>query len=392
MKITFRNILGMCVLLLAAAAGVSAQTTTLNFDSPPCTNSRPVYSGIDFTAAPWVCESAGLSGDATKTLSWDKNITTGTFSFTTPAVLKSLRASSSGNTGNVTIKTDAGETVTIAAQRGVMPPAVNTAFTRPATVITVSFPGGWTIELDDLTFTSSGAPPPPSTVTGVTLTCAPASVAIPAASQCTATVAGTGAFNPGVNYSATLGTVSSSGLFTPNATGTAIITAASIQDATKKASANVLVSVPLPPAPICARVTATIDGSNFAPGATVTLLGKPVVVISSTSGSLSLGLLCSDATITNPVVTPPPPPPPPPPTTHTVTVEWAASSSTVSSYRIYRSSVSGSAYMQIGSTNLLTWNDPTVQNGNTYFYVSTAVDAGGNESDFSNEASAVIPS
>jgi fibronectin type 3 domain-containing protein len=39
----------------------------------------------------------------------------------------------------------------------------------------------------------------------------------------------------------------------------------------------------------------------------------------------------------------------------------------------------------------LSYTDSTVQSGATYYYVTTAVDAAGNESIFSNEVKAVIP-
>jgi fibronectin type 3 domain-containing protein len=39
----------------------------------------------------------------------------------------------------------------------------------------------------------------------------------------------------------------------------------------------------------------------------------------------------------------------------------------------------------------LSYTDATVQNGTTYYYVTTAVDASGSESAFSNEVSTVIP-
>jgi fibronectin type 3 domain-containing protein len=65
----------------------------------------------------------------------------------------------------------------------------------------------------------------------------------------------------------------------------------------------------------------------------------------------------------------------------------------VAGYNLYRSTVSGSGYVKINSTLITKMSaiDATVQNGKTYFYVATAVDANGNESPFSNEASAVIP-
>jgi TolB protein len=42
----------------------------------------------------------------------------------------------------------------------------------------------------------------------------------------------------------------------------------------------------------------------------------------------------------------------------------------------------------VGGVN---YTDSSVQNGTTYYYVTTAVDSSGNESTYSNEASANIP-
>jgi fibronectin type 3 domain-containing protein len=39
----------------------------------------------------------------------------------------------------------------------------------------------------------------------------------------------------------------------------------------------------------------------------------------------------------------------------------------------------------------LSYSDTTVQSGTTYFYVTTSVDSGGDESVYSNQASATIP-
>jgi fibronectin type 3 domain-containing protein len=39
----------------------------------------------------------------------------------------------------------------------------------------------------------------------------------------------------------------------------------------------------------------------------------------------------------------------------------------------------------------MTFSDPTVQSGQTYYYVATAVDGIGNESVHSNEVAAAIP-
>ena len=79
---------------------------------------------------------------------------------------------------------------------------------------------------------------------------------------------------------------------------------------------------------------------------------------------------------------------------HSAGLTWNATVSTVSGYRVYRSTVSGGAYAMISSSSLvasLSYTDSSVQSGATYYYVTTAVDASGNESIFSNEVKAVIP-
>jgi len=78
---------------------------------------------------------------------------------------------------------------------------------------------------------------------------------------------------------------------------------------------------------------------------------------------------------------------------HSVALTWGASPSTVSGYNIYRSTVNGSSYIKINSSLLtgLTYNDASVQSGSTYYYVTRAVDAAGNESSYSNQVSASIP-
>ncbi len=78
---------------------------------------------------------------------------------------------------------------------------------------------------------------------------------------------------------------------------------------------------------------------------------------------------------------------------HSVALTWNASTSTVSGYNVYRSTVSGSSYTKINSTLVagLSYSDATVQNSTTYYYVTTSVDSNGLESSYSNQASAPIP-
>src|SRR6266496_514285 len=80
--------------------------------------------------------------------------------------------------------------------------------------------------------------------------------------------------------------------------------------------------------------------------------------------------------------------------THSVALSWIASTtSTVSGYNVYRSTVSGTGYAKMNSSvvSVLIYTDGTVQNATTYYYVTTAVDGGGTESAYSNEVSAAIP-
>src|SRR5216683_6997215 len=81
--------------------------------------------------------------------------------------------------------------------------------------------------------------------------------------------------------------------------------------------------------------------------------------------------------------------------THSVALTWIASTtSTVTGYNVYRSTVSGTGYAKINSSPVLaplaSYTDTAVQNGTTYFYVTTAVDASSTESVYSNEVSAAI--
>jgi Abnormal spindle-like microcephaly-assoc'd, ASPM-SPD-2-Hydin/Protein of unknown function (DUF1573) len=77
---------------------------------------------------------------------------------------------------------------------------------------------------------------------------------------------------------------------------------------------------------------------------------------------------------------------------HVVGLSWNASPS-ASGYNLYRSVTSGTGYSKLnpGLDGALTYSDNTVQNSQTYFYVTTAVAADGTESAFSTEVSVNIP-
>ena len=78
---------------------------------------------------------------------------------------------------------------------------------------------------------------------------------------------------------------------------------------------------------------------------------------------------------------------------HSVDLSWAASTSSVVGYFIYRGSVSGGPYTKLNSTPNTTtsYTDTTVVSGQTYYYVVTAIDSSNVESSHSNEVSASVP-
>ncbi len=79
-------------------------------------------------------------------------------------------------------------------------------------------------------------------------------------------------------------------------------------------------------------------------------------------------------------------------TQHTVDLTWTASSGAVG-YNVYRGTVSGGPYAMINSSLDATtaYTDSTVVSGTTYYYVTTAVNSGSEESGYSNQATAVVP-
>ena len=80
---------------------------------------------------------------------------------------------------------------------------------------------------------------------------------------------------------------------------------------------------------------------------------------------------------------------------HSAVLSWAASSpgTGVVGYDVYRGTTEGGPYILLNSSPVqgVTYTDTTVQSGQTYFYVTVAVDSSGNQSVYSNQVQAVIP-
>ena len=149
----------------------------------------------------------------------------------------------------------------------------------------------------------------------------------------------------------------------------------------------------------------SLSASGVPAGVTVSFNPNPIAAPGSGSSTMTIAVDSSTVPGTYPIavtgngggiqhsttvtltVTAAPPP-------HQVNLSWVASTTTtVVGYNAYRSTVSGSYYTQINSGLIpgLTYVDTTVTSGVTYYYVTTAVDADGLESVYSNEASANVP-
>ena len=78
---------------------------------------------------------------------------------------------------------------------------------------------------------------------------------------------------------------------------------------------------------------------------------------------------------------------------HSVALAWDASSGSIVGYYIYRSSKPSGPYARVNSSSTpsLSYSDSSVSNGQTYYYVVTAVNSSNIESTDSNTASATIP-
>ena len=116
-------------------------------------------------------------------------------------------------------------------------------------------------------------------------------------------------------------------------------------------------------------------GVQFSPASTGSVAGS-ISIVSNATGSPATVILSGTGVVQ-----------------HTVSLSWIASTSTVTGYNVYRSTSNGSGYVKINTSLVsgLTYTDSSVTSGTTYFYVTTAVDSRGNESGFSNQATAVIP-
>jgi len=117
---------------------------------------------------------------------------------------------------------------------------------------------------------------------------------------------------------------------------------------------------------------------TFAPAATGSVTGTVSLISDATNSPTAVALAGNGI----------------PATSHSVDLQWDASTSpSIAGYNVYRASQAGGPYVKLNASLILliSFTDSTVQGGQTYYYVATAVDTGGAESIFSNEVQAVIP-
>jgi hypothetical protein len=125
-------------------------------------------------------------------------------------------------------------------------------------------------------------------------------------------------------------------------------------------------------------------GFTFTPGvASVSVQGNSDVEVNFTATPIP--------TPTEPIPTDPTPPPS---VQHNVSLSWTPSTTpNPTGYNIYRATTSTGPYTKLTASPLpgVSYVDDTVASGQTYFYVATTVDINNNESAYSDQATAIVP-
>lgn len=222
------------------------------------------------------------------------------------------------------------------------------------------------------TFTTSFTPLTPGAASGSIAIVSNASASPSIALSGTATAAGQLALSPGtLSFGSVVVGASKSLPATLSATGASVtVTSASVSSAEYALGGLALPLTLQPGTSVPFTLTFTPQASGAATASvSVSTSASSSPVVESVTGS----------------GTPPP--------QHSVELSWSPSNSTVVGYNIYRGSVNSGPYAKIDTAvdTATTYTDTSVQAGDTYFYVTTAVASDGAESAFSNQVSAAIP-
>jgi invasion protein IalB len=122
--------------------------------------------------------------------------------------------------------------------------------------------------------------------------------------------------------------------------------------------------------------TATLT-ATFSPSAAGNVTGSVAVASNATNSPDTIALAGTGVAVVN----------------HSVALTWTASTSTVVGYNTYSGTASGGPYTKLTSAPVAStaYTDTTVQAGQTYYYVVTAVNSSNEESTYSVQVSATIP-
>ena len=370
---------------------VTSNAATLTVNIPPTISAQPASQTV--AVGQTATFSVTATGTGTLTYQWKKNGTAisgaTSASYTTPATV----SSDNGATFTVTIASSTGNVTSSAATLTVNTPPSITAQPANTTVI-----AGQTATFS---VTAAGTAP-------LTYQWKMNGTAISGATSSSYTTAATTTGNSSEQFSVTV--TNSSGNITSNPVTLTVNAATLILNANKTSlsfssvnigsnsilpvvftnggNSNVTISnVTVSGAGYTAGgvqagqivtpgQTATLN-VTFAPAGTGLIPGSVTITSNATNSPASITL---SGTGVQPV-------------SHSVTLTWTASTSTVSGYNVYRSTVSGGPYTKLNSTLVAatTYVDSTVQAGQTYFYVVTSVDSSGVESADSTEVSATVP-
>lgn len=145
---------------------------------------------------------------------------------------------------------------------------------------------------------------------------------------------------------------------------------------------RVIVNSPKVPASSTGQFVLTVDDVSAPP-----LLYDPAANLETSDCVDTTGTSCSSG----PGVPPAPTGLTATATTNAITLAWDNNPDpTVTTYKVYRSTISGTGYVAYATTSTSDYVDTNATAGTTYYYVVTALNAVGNESSFSAEAAATV--
>src|SRR5579875_1996794 len=334
---------------LSGTGVTTTTTTTVTFDNPAPSGSpgplNGIFQGINFGTGNWDWEGPWES-DPTNNIYFSAQVNSRQFTFSPgPMLLVSLHALTDVN-GTLTLTDNLGQTKSQAITTGSMQ-LVTTGWTQASTTVTVSFTAGMELAIDDITYSS---PSGSSSTQSAMLTETPTStsfgnVLVGSTSTLPVLIKNTG------TASATLSAMT--------LTGTGFSVTGLSLPYTLPAGQSMSYSV------------------TFAPKSAGSVTGS-ITITSNAADSPNVETLSGTGT-----------------NAHSVSLSWTASTSTnISGYNVYRSNTSGGPYTKVNGSLITStsYTDTTVQAGQTYYYVATAVNTSNVESSYSNQAQATVPS